>query len=83
MRMKISDSNWQRMVNSNISTMLITAVQRKVSRTRSGLRAPKFWPAIGAEAKATAMAGSMMMRITPCATPNPACAAAPKSRISQ
>ena len=34
-------------------------------------------------ANATAIAGSMMMRITPCPTPNPACAAAPKSRITQ
>ena len=66
-----------------MSNTLITTVHRKVSRTRSGRRAPKFWPAIGAAAKATAIAGGMMMRITPCATPNPACAGAPKSRISQ
>src|SRR5688572_17359333 len=65
MRMNVSDSNWHTMVSSSMITMLNDTVQLKVSRTRSGLCAPKFWPAIGAEANATAIAGSMMMRITP------------------
>ena len=46
-------------------------------------RAPKFWPAMGAAAKAMAMAGRKIDCITRMPMPKPAWAADPKSRISQ
>src|SRR5689334_14861900 len=81
--MNVADSNWQTIVSMNMITTLTSTVHLNVSRTRSGFRAPKFCPAIGADANATAIAGSMMMRMTPCPTPKPACAVEPKSRMSQ
>ena len=56
----------------------VSAAARKVSRTRSGSFAPKFWPAIGAAANAIAIAGRKIDCITRMPMPNPACAAAPK-----
>jgi hypothetical protein len=82
-RMSHSASNWQIAVNMSISATPMITDHLKVSRTRSGLRAPKFCPAMGAAANDTAMAGSMMDCITRCPTPKPAWAAAPKSRITQ
>src|SRR4051812_2892960 len=74
-RMKVCDSNRASSVSSNMIATLKLKVHLKVSRTRSGRRAPKFCPAMGAAANVTAIAGSMMMRMMPLATPKPACAA--------
>src|SRR5688572_33043191 len=41
-RMNHSDSNWQTRVSTAMIATLISTVQLKVSRTRSGRRAPKF-----------------------------------------
>ena len=53
----------------------------KDSRTRSPSRAPKFWPATGAVAKAIATVGRNSACITRTPMPKPACAAAPKGRM--
>ena len=53
------------------------------SRTRSYLPPPTFCPAIGAVANATAIAGRKIACITREPTPKPACASAPKWRITQ
>ena len=48
---------WQTMVKSSMKPPPINAPRRKVSRTRSGFRAPKFWPATGAAANPSATTG--------------------------
>src|SRR5215510_6736566 len=45
MCMKNGEANWHSSVSISMITMLNSAVHLKVSRTRSGLRAPKFCPA--------------------------------------
>jgi len=60
----------------------MTAADRKVSRTRCGCPAPKFWPATGATANPSATTGmkpAWMIRIP---MPNPACAADPNGRLT-
>ena len=74
--------HWQSRVNASMTTQLISTAVRNVSRTRSGLPAPKFCPATAGVEKAMAMAGRKIDCMTRPPTPKPACAAAPKSRIT-
>jgi hypothetical protein len=53
----------------------------KVSRTRSGFRAPKFWPATGATANARATTGMKPACMIRSPIPKPACAAAPNGLL--
>jgi len=53
-----------------------------VSATRSGRAPPKFWPATAGIANEMAIAGIISACITRPEMPKPACALAPKSRIS-
>ena len=55
----------------------------KVSRTRAPCFAPKFCPAIGPAANAIAIAGRKIDCMMREPMPNPACAAAPKSLMTQ
>ena len=67
-------------VKTIITAVTISAALTKVSRTRAPLPAPKFCPAIGPAASAIASAGIWIRPSTRVPMPNPACAAAPKSR---
>src|SRR5688572_4542163 len=48
---------WQRIAKTNITPAAISAASLNVAFTRSGKRAPKFWPATGATEKPSATTG--------------------------
>ncbi len=83
MRIRAGARHCTTSIASSISRALIHDADHTVARTRSKLRAPKFWPTIGATEKATAMAGRKIACMTRVPTPKPACAGAPKGRITQ
>ena len=69
-------------VSSSIAAVEIHSAVRYVSRTRSGLRAPKFCPATGATPNASATIGMKPACTTRCPMPNPAWAEAPNGRMT-
>ena len=73
---------WQATVKSAITTEDRISAERKVSRTRSGWRAPKFCPATGATANPRATTGMKPDCITRMPMPKPAWAAAPNGRAN-
>lgn len=60
---------WQTPVRTSMRPDDSTAASRTVRRTRSARPAPKFWPATGATAKDTAMAGRKIDCMTRAPTP--------------
>jgi hypothetical protein len=70
-------------VTKTMTTVFSNTAFPNVSRTREPMPAPKFWPAIGPAAKAMAIAGKKIDCMIREPMPKPACAAAPKSLMTQ
>ena len=71
----------QMTASTAINATAISAATRNVPRTRSGSRAPKFWPATGLTEKPSATTGMKPAWMTRRPMPNPAWAAAPNPRV--
>ncbi len=77
----IGAQSWQATTTPAMTTISSVSACFSVSTTRSGRRAPKFWPATAGIANEIAIEGIASACITRPAMPKPACAAAPKSRM--